>query len=764
MATTSQQLAKLEPVPFTKVTIQDRFWSPRQEINRKITVQHSFAMLERAGNFLDLQLAADRKREGYKGLLFTDSDLYKVLEGVAYTLATHPDPKLDAKMDEVISLISRAQMEDGYLNTWFQVVRPEDRFKNLRDWHELYCAGHLFEAACAHFQATGKRNLLDVALRFANLIDQRFGPNGAAGYCGHPELELALVKLTSVTKDPRWFNLSRLMVERRGSGYFAEEHKTPKDRYDGAYWLDDVPIEEHTEIKGHAVRAAYLLAGAADIARDTNDQPLLKMLDKVWSNVVDKRIFVTGGIGPSAHNEGFTVDYDLPTGSAYQETCASIAMALWGHRMALLYADAKYMDAVETALYNGMLSGIGLDGKSFFYVNPLASNGQHRRVDWFECACCPPNVLRTIASIGGYAYASSAKAAYVNLYCKGTADLQQAKLSVNTDYPWDGKVTIKVEPKVPQFALHLRVPGWCPSFKVVVNGQVFESKPVHGYVVIQRTWEKGDSVELSLEMPVQQVQANPNAKNLFGHLAVQRGPLIYCMEEPGTKALDGLIVPRGAEFKPKFQPKLLGGVVTLEGEGYSTSTPNWRRRLYAPISKTETRKLSLIPYGYWANRAPGAMAVWLPAEPPVRPVLGPESFAKVSLSFVSGNCQPEGINDGIEPKNSADQAADNCHFWPHKGGEEWAQYTWDEPVDVRGIRLYWFDDTGRGECRVPQSWKLLASTDGSTWKEVALKDRPVHKDQWIQVDFPSISVKGLRVVVQQQEGWASGILEWKVIE
>lgn len=764
MATTSQQLAKLEPVPFTKVTIQDRFWSPRQEINRKITVPHSFEMLERAGNFLDLKLAGDRKREGYKGLLFTDSDLYKVLEGVAYTLATHPDPKLDAKMDEVIGLIARAQMPDGYLNTWFQVTRPDDRFKNLRDWHELYCAGHLFEAACAHYQATGKRNLLDVALKFATLLDERFGPNGAPGYCGHPELELALVKLASVTGDQRWFRLSQLMVDRRGSGYFAEEHKTPRTQYDGVYWLDDVPIEEHTEIKGHAVRAAYLLSGAADIARDTNDKGLLRMLDKVWSNVVDKRVFITGGIGPSAHNEGFTVDYDLPTGSAYQETCASVAMALWGHRMALLYADARYMDAVETALYNGMLSGVGLDGKSFFYVNPLASTGQHRRVDWFDCACCPPNVLRTIASVGGYAYASSANAAYVNLYCKGTADLKQARLAVDTDYPWDGRVILKVDPKMPRFALNLRVPGWCTEFKAKVNGQALESKLTNGYLVVDRAWTKGDVVELSLQMPVRQVQANPNAKNLLGHLAVQRGPLVYCLEEPGNKDLGGVIVPRGTEFKTKFDSALLGGVVTLEGQGYTTTTPNWRRRLYAPVTTTSVRKLTFIPYGYWANRKPGAMAVWLPSEPVVRPVLGPESYAKVTLSFVSGNCQPGGINDGIEPKDSADQATETCHFWPHKGGEEWAQYTWDEPVDVKGIKLYWFDDTGRGECKVPKSWKLLATTDGTSWTEVSLKDRLVSKDQWIQVDFPAMSVRGLRVVVQQQDGWASGILEWKVLE
>ncbi|MBW7928525.1 MAG: glycoside hydrolase family 127 protein, partial [Fimbriimonadaceae bacterium] len=299
LAAMSASTAPLQPVPFTSVTIEDRFWSPRQRTNREVSVRHSFEMLEKAGNMVNLRLAAEGKREGYQGLLFTDSDLYKVIEGAAYTLATHPDPALDRRMDALIAEIAEAQMPDGYLNTWFQVTRPDQKWTNLRDHHELYCAGHLFEAAVAHHQATGKRNLLDIALKFADHIDRRFGPNGThPGYAGHPEIELALVKLWKATGDDRWFRLARKLTEPRGAGFFADEHKTPRERYDGTYWLDDVPLAEHREIKGHAVRAAYLLAGVADIVRETGDPALTRMLDRVWRNATEKRIFVTGGIGP----------------------------------------------------------------------------------------------------------------------------------------------------------------------------------------------------------------------------------------------------------------------------------------------------------------------------------------------------------------------------------------------------------------------------------------------------------------------------------
>lgn len=803
-----QSLARLEPVPFTQVTIHDRFWEPRQEVNRKATVQHSLAMLERAGNFLDLELAAKGKREGYKGLLFTDSDLYKVIEGCAYTLAAHPDPRLDKRLDEIIAMIAKAQMDDGYINTWFQVTRPDQRFKNLRDWHELYCAGHMFEAAVAHFQATGKRNFLKVALKYANLIDERFGPNGAPGYCGHPELELALIKLWKATGDRKWFALADRMIENRGTHYFAQEHGTPESRYDGTYWLDDVPIREHREIKGHAVRAAYLMSGAADVARETGDEGIIKMLKRVWRNVTEKRIFITGGIGPSAANEGFTVDYDLPNGTAYQETCASIAMALWGNRMALLLGDAKYADAVEMALYNGMLSGVSLDGKGFFYTNPLASLGNHRREDWFDCACCPPNVLRTIASVGGYAYATNhplspmngrerglgargSDSLYVNLYIGGSVSTElggkKVAIDVATDYPWDGKVDFTIRSISPppgpsplggtshpqsgegvqsvRFALRLRKPGWCLKTAVVINGKPLTSEQTtSGYIVLDRAWKKGDKVTLYMVMPAMQVEAHPAVKDDIGKAAIQRGPLIYCAEQvDNATPLDEVVVPRNAAIRPpSFKKDLLGGVVALQVTAEKIAPSDWEGKLYGPIWPSAKTRLTMIPYAFWDNRKPGRMEVWLPTSPPAPRVLGPEGKAKVSLSFTSGNCQPWGINDGIEPAKSGDQPDAVCHFWPHKGGEEWAQYTWTKPLAIKGVKVFWFDDTGRGECRLPESWKLQALVAGK-WTEVPLKVTPIEMDKWSDVSFEPVRTTALRLVVRQKEGWASGIHEWKIV-
>lgn len=761
------QLKKLDPVSFVDVSIKDRFWTPRQEVNRTATVEHSLKMLDKFGNYLVMKLAAEGKREGYKGLLFTDSDLYKTLEGIAYTLHTHPDPKLDKRVDEIIAMIAAAQMEDGYLNTWFQVTRPNDRFKNLRDWHELYCAGHMFEAAAAHYQATGKRNFLDIALKLAERIHKEFGPNGKPGYCGHPEIELALVKLWRVTGDKKWFELGRLMTERRGTHYFAAEHKTPEARYDGTYWQDDVPIEEHREIKGHAVRAAYLMSGVADIARETHDPELIKMLGRVWRNTTEKRIFVTGGIGPSASNEGFTVDYDLPNLTAYQETCASIAMALWGHRMALLYADARYMDPVETSLYNALLSGIALDGKKFFYVNPLASMGGHHRREWYECACCPPNVLRSIASIGGYAYATSKDSLYVNLYAGGKLrtklDGKPVAMDVKTDYPWDGKVEMQmIEPA--KFALRLRVPDWSRTQTLKVNGvDVTKLNIESGYIVLDRTWKAKDRVVLDLPMPVEQLEAHPKVRDDVGRAVVRRGPLIYCLEQvDNASPVEEVVIPKGASFKPTYRKDLLGGIVAIEADAEKVSTSEWETALYQLVPKGEKVKATLIPYGFWDNRKAGRMEVWIPTSPPPGKATGPEGKAAVTVSFKSGNAQPWGINDGLEPKSSGEQPNALFHFWPHKGGEEWAQYTWKKPLAISGVRIYWFDDTGRGECRLPQSWRLQYLV-GNAWKDVALKEAPISLDKWCETRFSAIETTAMRLLVKQKDGWASGIHEWQIL-
>jgi DUF1680 family protein len=787
-----RKLVKLDPVPFTQVKISDSFWAPRQETNRKVSIPHGFEMLEKAGNIRNFELAAAGAREGYSGPLFMDSDLYKTVEAASYALATERDPQLEARLDDIIAKIAAAQMPDGYLNTYFQVVEPGKRWTNLRDAHELYCAGHLFEAAVAHYQATGKKTLLNVATRFADYIDSIFGegPGKRMGYPGHPEIELALVKLWRATGEKRYFNLARFFIENRGRKFFAQEHGTPLEQYDGSYWQDNVPIREHRAIVGHAVRAAYLLSGVVDVARETGDEGLLAMVDRVWKNTTQKRMYITGGIGPSAHNEGFTEDYDLPNLTAYQETCASVAMILWNHRLNLLYGDAKYADIMEQTLYNGFLAGVSLDGKRFFYVNPLASNGNHHRSEWFGCACCPPNVMRLLASLGGYVYAVSPDAVWVNLYIQGSVKTsvagREVSLQVTTDYPWDGKVRIlvDVEPKT-RFGIRLRIPGWCrgmtTQYGLKLNGRRISSPKVErGYLVLEREWKRGDVVDLYLPMPVRRVECHPAVKENRGHVALQRGPIVYCLEACDNSNVPQIALPPDAELKPERRPellarsfdvqlipvglsKLLGGVVVLKGTGAVASDQSWAGTLYRTAMPPKRVPITAVPYCLWDNREPGPMKVWIPIVPPPWPSQGPEAQAKVSISFQSGNCQPWGINDGLEPKSSGEQPPALCHWWPHKGTEEWVQYTWEKPITVSGARVYWFDDTGRGECRLPASWHI-EYLEGDEWKPVEqASGYPVQLDRWCEVSFAPVRTKALRLVVQMQPGWAAGVHEWQVL-
>jgi DUF1680 family protein len=768
-----EPIQKLQAVPFTDVQIRDEFWAPRQEINRTVSIPLNFEMLEKSGNIKNLELAAAGAHEGFIGPVFMDSDVHKALEAASYSLATHPDPALAKRMDEIIARLAKAQQADGYLDSYYIVKEPGRRWTNLRDNHELYCAGHMIEAAVAHFRATGKTNFLDVATKLADHIDATFGIGKRMGYCGHPEIELALIKLWQATGQRRYFELARFFIESRGQKFFATEHHTPLSAYDGTYWQDDVPICDHKNIKGHAVRAAYLLSGATDVAAETGNEALLKMINRVWRNTTQRNMYITGGIGPSASNEGFTHDYDLPNLTAYQETCASVALAQWNHRLALLYGDARFADIFERSLYNGVLAGVSLDGKRFFYVNPLESQGRHHRSPWFGCACCPPNVARTLASLGGYAYAVGDSGLWVNLYIQGSATAKlhdrAVTLNVQTDYPWDGKVILKPELEQPtKFGLRLRIPGWCQGAGVSVNGQaVLEPKVDRGYFVLEREWKRGDAVELSLPMPAQRIEANPRVKANVGQLAIQRGPLVYCLEACDQSGpIDSLYLPREAELTAEKRSDLLGGVVIVKGLANESAESDWANRLYQAIPPARTVPITAIPYYAWDNRKPGPMKVWLPAGPRMPAAGGPETQAKVKLSFVSGNCQPWGINDGVEPRSSGEQPAALCHWWPHSGTREWVQYTWKSPVHVKGSKVYWFDDIGRGGCRLPASWKL-EYLDGSDWKPVTLDAGTaydVKKDAWCSLSFAPVRTTALRLSVQLPKGRAAGVHEWKVDE
>jgi len=765
-------LLKLRPVPFTDVRIQDSFWAPRRETNRVASIPFSLQQLEEAGNLEDMRLAARGATNGFRGPVFMDSDLYKALEAASYSLATHPDPALEKQLDDIISLLAAAQQSDGYLNSYYTVKEPGRRWTNLRDCHELYCAGHMFEAAVAHFQATGKKTFLNIATRYADYIDSVFGPPPKRlGYPGHPEIELALIKLWRATGNQRYFDLARFFVENRGRKFFATEHHTPLDRYDGSYWQDDVPIYDHRNIEGHAVRAAYLMSGVTDVASQTGDTRLLTMLGRVWRNTTQRNEYITGGIGPSASNEGFTVDYDLPNLTAYQETCATVALVQWSHRLALLYGDAAYADVVERGLYNGILSGVSQDGTRFFYVNPLESTGNHHRSPWFGCACCPPNVTRTLAFLGGYAYATSDDSLYVNLYIQGSARAKVGEtpvaLNVTTEYPWDGKVALELTPaSSARFALRLRVPGWCERAAVAVNRETVPAPVIErGYLVLDREWKPADQVELDLPMPVQRVAANPQVKADQGLLAIQRGPIVYCLEQCDQAApLASLWLPQEDPLNATREPGLLGGVVTITGEACSAPDPRWRRQLYQAAAPAQRVALKAIPYYAWDNRQPGPMKVWLPVSPPIQPARGLEAQAKVTLSFANDNCQPQGINDGLVPTSSGEQPAACCHWWPHKGTAEWAQYTWTTPVQVNNSKVYWFDDTGRGECRLPASWRIEYLDQGD-WKPVAATEPySVAKDKWCAVRFAPVKTTALRLEVQLPPHFAAGVHEWKVDE
>ncbi len=767
----NDQPLKLQAVPFTAVRIADSFWSARQETNRIASIPVSLDNLEKAGNLNNFRLAARHATNGFIGPVFMDSDVYKAIEAASFSLATHPDPQLEARLDSIISLIAGAQQPDGYLDTYFIVKEPGRRWTNLRDCHELYCAGHLMEAAVAHFQATGKRNFLDVAIKLADHIDSVFGPEPKRlGYPGHPEIELALVKLSRVTGERRYFELAGFFVENRGRHYFAAEHRTPPEKYDGTYWLDDVPIFDHEKIKGHAVRAAYLMSGTTEVAGQTGDERLLAMLDRVWQNTTEKNLYITGGIGPSAHNEGFTVDYDLPNLTAYQETCATVALVQWASRMSLLYSDAKYADVVERGLYNGMLAGVSHDGKKFFYVNPLESAGNHHRREWFGCACCPPNAARTIASLAGYAYAVGSNSLWVNLYIQGRVnahvDGQKASLDVESDYPWDGKVTL-----TPTFAeagrheLRLRVPGWCDGAALSINGESLASPLVErGYFVLSRDWEKGDVVKLDMPMPVRRVSANPNVVADRALVALQRGPLVYCIEQcDQTAAVALLSLPPDASVKVE-RSKSFGGTVVLHSSGERSARWDWQNRLYQNQPPAAPAEISAVPYFVWDNRQAGAMKVWLPVTPLVPKAIGLESSAAVEMSFVNDNCDPYAINNGSEPAKSSDAPPSLAHWWPHKATEEWVQYTWTSLVTVGDSRVFWLDDTGRGECRLPAAWHI-EFLDGQNWKKVSVNgDYPIRMDKWCEVKFLPVRTRALRLVVKLPEGWSAGVHQWKVTE
>jgi DUF1680 family protein len=632
----------LHPVPFTQVTLRDSFWAPRQAANRNATIPHVYEMCGRTGRVAAWEMTW-KPGDPNQPHIFWDSDVAKWMEAASYSLATHPDSALAARLEALIANMARAQLPDGYLNSHYIAVEPDRRWSNLRDCHELYCAGHLIEAAVAHNRATGQTTMLDVLERYVNHVDAQFGrePGQRRGYSGHEEIELALVKLFRLTGEPRYLNLAQYFVEERGRQphYFDIEARARGDdpaRYyfkTYAHVQAHAPVREQTEAVGHAVRATYLYSAMADLARETGDVSLLQACERLWQHLTTRRLYVTGAIGSSSGNEGFTEDFDLPDETAYAETCAAIGLVFWSHRMLMLTGDRQYADVMERALYNGVTSSVSLGGRTFFYENPLASRGGHHRQEWYSCACCPPNIARLLASLGDYFYSTDPAGVWVHLYAQGEARCEAAGLEVvvdqETNYPWEGSVKLRLHPPSPaEFTLRLRVPAWCDEWTLEVNGERVTTTEQSGsrsfawhagYCHLHRTWMPGDEVRLNLAMPIRYVYANPRVRQSGGRVAVQRGPLIYCLEgadNPGLP-LSWVKLPRldpGA-WAAEHLSNLLGGVTTLACDARVIDGESWGSGLYRHTPPAaRTRQITAVPYCAWDNREPGEMLVWVRAE------------------------------------------------------------------------------------------------------------------------------------------------------
>ena len=612
-----------------RITIDDTFWAPRQKTNAEVTLPAIYQRCEETGRIAawNLNWQPGLSHEPH---IFWDSDVAKWIEAAAYSLETQPNPALERQVDALVDRIAAAQQPDGYLNTYFTVVQPEMRWKNLRDWHELYCAGHLIEAGIAYFQAMGKHKLLQTVQRYADYIDSEFGdkPGQKRGYPGHEEIELALVMMYRLTGEKRYLKLAQFFVTERGRQphYFDLEARArgedPTDYWakTHAYTQSHLQVREQTEPVGHAVRGLYLYCAMADLAAETGDAELLAACRRIWAHLTERRLYITGGVGSSAANEGYTEDYDLPNESAYAETCAAIGLVFWAQRMLQLDPDRRYADVMERALYNGVLSGVSLQGDTFFYENPLAGRGDHHRWRWHKCSCCPPNLARLLASLGRYIYSQAEAALYVHLYVAGTAELeisgQTVRLRQETAYPWDGAVRFLVELKsAVDFTLALRIPGWCRDSRLELNGEPVSLPEVmcKGYALLKRTWQPGDRLQLDLAMPVECLQAHPAVRENTGRVALQRGPVVYCLEEVdnGSHLHDLAILP-DAGFDAQFEPQLLGGVVSISGKALRRDLRDWQGKLYRSEPPTlRAAPFKAVPYCAWDNRDPGEMAVWV---------------------------------------------------------------------------------------------------------------------------------------------------------
>ena len=638
-------------LPLKNVTIKDGFWSKYVSLIKDVVIPYQWEVLndnladvEPSRAIRNFRIAAGEEDGDFYGMVFQDSDVAKWLEAVAYSLETHPNPELEEIADETIDLIGRAQLEDGYLNTYYILNGLDKRWTNLQDCHELYCAGHMIEAGVAYYRATGKRELLDIVCRFADHIDTIFGPEPGKkrGYPGHQEIELALFKLYEVTDEEKYLNLAKYFIDERGTEpyYFdiEREERGLTEHFNGMrglgrqYAQAHLPVRDQTTAEGHSVRATYMYAAMADIALETGDEELLKACKTLWDNIVTKRMYITGGIGSMAHGEAFSYDYDLPNDTAYAETCAAIGLIFFAWRMLQIEPNSCYADVIEKALYNNVIAGMSLDGKRFFYVNPLEvvpeaceKNGtkmhvKSTRQKWFPCACCPPNISRLIASLGQYIYTIKEDTLYIHQYIDNTSNMKihgdEISITQKTDYPWDERINVELALEIEkEFTLAFRIPEWCKNARILVNGQAIDrNNTENGYVMLNRRWKDGDTVQLLFPMKVLRMRSNPLVRENIGRVALQYGPIIYCLEEVDNGPnLHEVRLPLDAQFDVKFEEDLFGGVNIIEVVAERVDKKWPAESLYSSQNSIEyvPSKLKFIPYYAWDNRGLGEMLIWV---------------------------------------------------------------------------------------------------------------------------------------------------------
>jgi DUF1680 family protein len=775
----------IDPVPFTSVKVApDSFWGQRLKASREVTIPLAFSKCESEGRYENFVKAEKQMHSpvnlGYevKGYSFDDTDVYKTIEGASYVLQTYPDKKLEAYIDSVLVIVAAAQEPDGYLYT-ARTMNPEHPHEWAGDkrWvndeelsHELYNLGHMVEGAVAHWQATGKRNFLDIAIRYADCVVREVGSGAGQARVipGHQIAEMALAKLYLATGEKKYLDEAKFFLDERG-----------KTGHNDPYNQSHVPVLEQDEAVGHAVRAAYMYAGMADVAALTGDQGYIDAIDRIWENIVSKKLYITGGIGATNNGEAFGENYQLPNMSAYCETCAAIGNVYVNYRMFLLHGDAKYYDVLERTLYNGLISGVSLEGNGFFYPNPLESIGQHQRQAWFGCACCPSNICRFIPSVPGYVYAVKNNALYVNLFMPNTMTQKlggkAVTLTQKTGYPYDGDIEITIDKTAlkKEMALKVRIPGWVrgdvvpsdlysyvdgkrPGYTVKVNGVPVESALEQGYFTISRKWKKGDKVTVHFDLEPRVVKAHAEVKADVGRIAIERGPVVYCAEWPDNPGFSvrSVLMNQEPQFTVKHSDELFG----LDKIATKAQTLSFGKDGRLEVKDVD---LTLIPYYAWCHRGSGEMAVWLPQDLRATKPSKPATLASTSKIGASTPARSiSAVNDQLVP---GDESSPYYHWWPKQGGTEWLTYDFAAPATVSRSSVWWFDDQPWGGCSVPKAWRISYKDASGNW--VPVEDPsgyPLRKGAACEVRFKPVTTSAVRLEVDLPAELSAGLYEWDV--